>query len=98
MAADEFEETVRSLFASRLVVDHLRERGFRCIGERVLGPVASVVFDSGGLGEGSRTGVASLVRGNGGNGEDGGWKVRTCPGVFPGELFGGVLPRKGAAK
>ena len=48
---------------------------------KVLGAIGSVVFTRNIKGKGRETAVATVVL------EAGGWKVRTYPGVFPGEML-----------
>lgn len=74
-----FRSMIEALFASALVRDEVSSYSLSDCREKIIGPVASVVFRKRGAGD--QKGVASLVR------EDGGWKVRTYPGVFPGELL-----------
>ena len=74
-----FRSMVEALFASTLVRDEVSCYNPGGCREKIIGPVASVVFHKRGAGNQRR--VASLVR------EDGRWKVRTYPGVFPGELL-----------
>ena len=77
------EETVlrreiEGLFSSAEVHATLASYSLEEVSEKIMGPVASVVFRKAGAAGG--IGVASLVM------EDRRWKVRTYPGVFPGRL------------
>ena len=74
-----FQAMVKALFSSSLVRDLVAGSEIRPAKVRVMGPVASVVFERS-LSTGAR-GVATLVN------EGGSWKVRTYPGIFPGELL-----------
>lgn len=81
---DDFRRMVMEAFGSvavRAEVSSYTPTGFR---EKVIGCAGSVVFAKraeGGASTVGDTGVASVVR------EGGRWKVRTYPGVFPGELL-----------
>lgn len=81
----DFTRTLEALFASSLVRGEVSSYTPGAFREKIMGRVASVVFER--TGSGGTTGVASLVL------EDGCWKVRTCPGIFPGELLSRVLSR-----
>jgi hypothetical protein len=72
---------IEDIFASAAVREGLASYSVEGMREKIMGRVASVVFTRAGATEG--VGVASLVM------ENLRWKVRTYPGVFPGEL----LPR-----
>lgn len=75
----EFRAMVESLLSSSLVRDAVVSCRIRPVKVKTVGSVASVVFERSG-GQGGRV-VATLVN------EGGSWKVRTYPGVFPGELL-----------
>ncbi len=77
---------IEDIFASTAVREGLASYSVEGMREKIMGRVASVVFTRVGATEG--IGVASLVM------EDQRWKVRTYPGVFPGEL----LPRMRSAR
>lgn len=75
----EVRAMVESLLCSSLVRDAVVSWKIGPVKAKIVGPVASVVFKSSSGQRGQ--GVATLVK------ECGSWKVRTCPGVFPGELL-----------
>jgi len=74
-----FREMINALFASSLVRDTVSSHRIENPREKIMGPVACVVFER--AGDPGCEGVATLVK------EAGAWKVRTYPGVFPGELL-----------
>jgi len=74
-----FREMINGLFASSLARETVSSHRIENPREKIMGPVACVVFER--AGDPGCEGVATLVK------EVGAWKVRTYPGVFPGELL-----------
>ncbi len=74
-----FREMLTALLSSSLVRDELASHRIEGPRERIMGSVACVVFTR--AGDKTDEVAATLVR------EAGVWKIRTYPGVFPGELL-----------
>ena len=78
---DEFRRMVMEVFGDETVRAEVSSYGPCDLRQKVIASVASVVFRREGAAPGDGPGAASTVM------EEGRWKVRTYPGVFPGPLL-----------
>jgi hypothetical protein len=88
---DEFRGILEGIFSQERVRAEAASYRPGDIRSKVVGEVASVVFTKEMAGGEGEPAVATVVK------EDGRWKVRTYPGVFPGELLGQAKRRAGEA-
>ena len=88
----DFRSVVMAMFSEGPAARGLSAYGIAAARSKVIESVGSVVFEKEAPSGANETAVATVIR------EDGRWKVRTYPGVFPGRLLAEAMRAAATAR